>query len=139
MHAPVNLDVLHEMAELPKDQLFRYNPELNLKHYYDEESSTISLRVSRWRVPAVKKHIPAKAQNYITIAIRKGESLKDIKKRYKTTLRELYKANPESLAQIAKSGTLRIPVKVLRRAEAGKNPLVKPPIRMLADNRSLGM
>jgi membrane-bound lytic murein transglycosylase D len=139
VQTPINLDVLHEKAKLPKDQLFRYNPELNLKHYYDEKSSSISLRVSRWRVPAVKKHIPAKPQDYMTIAIRKGESLKDIKKRYKTTLRELYKANPESLVQIAKNGTLRIPVKVLRQAEAGKNPLVKPPIRMLADNSSLGL
>ncbi len=139
VHAPVNLDVLHEKAELPKDQLFRFNPKLNLKHYYEKKSSNISLRVSRWRVPAVRKHIPAKSQDYMTIAIRKGESLKDIKKRYKTTFRKLYKANPESLAQIARSGTLRIPLKVLRQAEAGKNPLVKPPVHMLADNSNMGL
>ncbi len=126
-------------AELPKDQLFRFNPELNLKHYYGKKSSTISLRVTSWRVPAVKKHIPAKPAEYMTISLRKGESLRDIKKRYKTTLRELYKVNPENLVQLAKSGTLRIPVKLLNRAEPEKNPLVKRPVRLVADNSDLGL
>lgn len=139
VQTPINLDVLHEKAELPKDQLYRYNPELNLKHYYGKKSSTISLRVTSWRVPAVKKHIPAKPAEYMTISLRKGESLRDIKKRYKTTLRELYKVNPENMVQLAKSGTLRIPVKLLNRAEPEKNPLVKRPVRLVADNSDLGL
>lgn len=134
VQTPINLDVLHEKAELPKDQLFRYNPELNLKHYYDEKSSTISLRVTRWRVPAVKKHLLTNPAKYLTVSIRDGERLKDIVKRYKTSVRELHQANSGNLTLLAKNGQLRIPAAVLKRVKAEKNPLVKPPIRLLADN-----
>jgi membrane-bound lytic murein transglycosylase D len=134
VQTPINLDVLHEKAELPKDQLFRYNPGLNLKHYYGKKSSVISLRVTRWRVPAVKKHLSAKPTEYMTISIREGESLQDIVRRYRTTISELYKANPGNLMQLAKGQMLHIPVKLLKRAKAERNPLVKPPTRLLADN-----
>ncbi len=131
---PVNLDMLHKKAELPKDQLFRFNPELNLKHYYGKKSAKISLRVTSWRVATVKKYIPAKSTKYMTISLRKGEKLRDIKKKYKATSHELLEANPGNLVQHVRSGTLRIPVKLLQRAKAEKNPLVKRPIHMLADN-----
>jgi membrane-bound lytic murein transglycosylase D len=131
---PVNLDELHEKAELPKDQLYRFNPELNLKHYYGKKKATITLRVTSWRVPAVKKHISAKPAEFMTISLRKGESLGTIKKRYKATSRELMTVNPGNLRQHVRNGTLRIPVKVLARAKAEKNPLVKRPVRMVASN-----
>jgi len=134
VRTPVNLDMLHEKAELPKDQLFRYNPELNLKHYYGKRSSTIFLRVTRWRLPAVKKHILTNPAEYLTISIREGERLKDIVKRYKTSVRELHQANSGNLTLLAKDGKLRIPIKVLKRVKAEKNPLVKRPVRMVADN-----
>jgi membrane-bound lytic murein transglycosylase D len=139
VHAPINLDVLHEQAELPKNQLFRFNPKLNLKHYFGKKSSAISLRVTRWRVPAVKKHIPVKPAEYMTIVIREGESLREIKKRYKTTAHKLHKVNPEKPMQLTKGQMLHIPVKQLKWVKAEKNPLIKPPIRMLADNSSLGL
>ena len=136
---PVNLDELHEKAELPKDQLFRFNPELNLKHYYGKKSAKISLRVTSWRVSAVKKHIPEKPTEYMTISLRKGENLGTIKKKYKATSRELLAVNPGNLRQHIRNGTLRIPVKVLKRAKAEKNPLVKRPVRMVADNSNLSL
>ena len=139
VQTPINLDVLHEKAELPKYQLFRFNPELNLKHYYDENASAISLRVTRWRVPAVKKHILTNPAEYLTISIREGERLKDIVKRYNTSVSELHQSNSGNLTLLAKAGKLRIPLSVLKRVQAGKNPLVKPPIRMLADNSSLSL
>ena len=137
VQTPVNLDVLHQKAELPKDQLFRFNPELNLKHYYGKKSSPIALRVTRWRVPAVKKHISEKPKTYMTIAIRKGERLKDIVKRYHTSVRELQQTNSGNLTQLARNGKLRIPAKLLKRVKAEKNPLVKAPVSMVADNSGL--
>jgi len=139
VQTPINLDTLHKKAELPKYQLFRFNPELNLKHYYDENASAISLRVTRWRVPAVKKHILTNPAEYLTISIREGERLKDIVKRYNTSVSELHQSNSGNLTLLAKAGKLRIPLSVLKRVQAGKNPLVKPPIRMLADNSSLSL
>lgn len=139
VQTPVNLDVLHKKAELPKHQLFRYNPKLNLKHYYDKKSSAISLRVTRWRVPAVKKHIPKNPADYLTISLRQGERLRDIVKKYNTSVSELHRSNSGNLTLLAKAGKLRIPLTVLKRVQAEKNPLVKPPIRMLADNSSLGL
>jgi len=125
LQTPVDLAHLHELAELPKDQIFRFNPKLKLKQYYDGKPQTLQLRISEVRLKLLKQQIPSEPNNYMTIKVAKGESLASISRRFNTSTYALRKDNPGISNRLTAGSRLRIPVKLMKRINAGHNPLVK--------------
>lgn len=123
LQTPVDLAHLHELAELPKDQIFRFNPQLKFGQYYDGKPQTIHLRIAKVRLKSLQPHI-AEPREHLTIKVAKGESLESISLRFRTSTYALLKNNPKA-SMFPKAGTrLRIPVKLMKRIDAKGNPLV---------------
>jgi len=124
VQTPVDLANMHELAELPKDQIFRFNPQLKFGQYYDGKPQTIHLRISTVRLKSLKPHISNPKQQ-LTIIVGKGENLQSISQRFKTSTYALLKVNPK-LSMFPKAGTrLNVPVKLMKRISAKGNPLIK--------------
>lgn len=121
---PIDLDHLHELAELPENQIFRFNPKLKLKHYYDQQPGTLSLRISKIRVSKVKKHIGDEAASHLTIET-KGESMIALARHLKVTTYSLQRDNPGIGIHPPAGTRIRLPAKVVRRLAAGHNPLAR--------------
>ncbi|ATX82209.1 membrane-bound lytic murein transglycosylase D [Mariprofundus ferrinatatus] len=124
LQTPVDLDHLQDLAGLPENQIFHFNPKLKLKQYYDGKPQTLSLRISKTRVARVKQHIPSKPSGHMMIETG-GESLTAISKRLKVSIQSLRSDNPGVAMQPAAGTRLRIPVKVLKRIRAERNPLAR--------------
>jgi len=124
LQTPVDLALLHETSELPENQIFHFNPKLKLKQYYDGKPQTLYLRISRTRLKKVRQNIPSEPSEYLTV-VAKGESLQSIGQRYKTSTYALRADNP-GIGMRPEAGTrVRIPVKVLKRINAERNPLAR--------------
>ncbi|ATX79404.1 LysM domain-containing protein [Mariprofundus aestuarium] len=124
LQTPVDLALLHQTSELPENQIFHFNPKLKLKQYYDGKPQTLYLRISQSRLKKVRQNIPPEPSEYLTV-VAKGESLQSISQRYKTSTYALRADNPD-IGMRPEAGTrIRIPVKVLKRINADRNPLAR--------------
>jgi len=134
IHSPVDLERLHAAAGLPKNQLFRFNPQLARMQYFQDRPKSLRLRISQTRLDRVNGLIPSRTSEKLSIRVLRGELVRDISKHYRISVYALKKANPKLVKGIRHGMRLRIPVKDLSRAKIADNPLVKPEPRMLADN-----
>jgi len=136
VQAPFDIDALQQKAELPTNQIFRFNPELKLNHYLDAEPTTLKLRISKTRINKVRKNLPSNPTEHMAVTVAKGESLYQISRRYNTTARLVRANNPGINTQLANTTKLRLPLKVVKRKGAEENPMIKPVSRqkMVADN-----
>jgi len=126
IYSPVDLERLHAAAGLPKNQLFRFNPQLVRMQYFQHRPKHLSLRISQIRVKRVRGMIAATSSENLSIRVLRGELLRDISKHYRVSVYTLKKANPQLARGIRHGMLLRIPVKALSRASIAANPLVKP-------------
>ncbi|MFQ5345665.1 MAG: transglycosylase SLT domain-containing protein [Mariprofundus sp.] len=136
VHSPVDLERLHTAAGLPKNQLFRFNPQLVRMQYFQDRPKTLNLRISQSRLKRISYAIPSGNSNKLSIHVLRGEKIRDISKRYRVSVYALKKANPTLGKGIRHGMRLRIPVKDLARARIADNPLIKPEPKMLAANAS---
>ena len=134
IHSPVDLERLHAAAGLPKNQLFRFNPQLVRMQYFQDRPKNLSLRISRSRLARVNNIISTRPSNKLSIHVLRGELVKDISKHYRVSVYALKKANPKLSKGIRHGMRLRIPLKDLTRARIADNPLIKPEPKILADN-----
>jgi len=134
IHSPVDLERLHAAAGLPKNQLFRFNPQLVRMQYFQDRPKNLSLRISQSRLARVNNIISTRSSNKLNIHVLRGELVRDISKHYRVSVYALKKANPKLAKGIRHGMRLRIPVKDLTRARVADNPLVQPEPKMLADN-----
>jgi len=134
IRSPVDLQRLHADAGLPKNQLFRFNPQLVRMQYFQHRPKSLSLRVSQIRVKRITGIISANTSEQLNIRVLRGEQLRDISKRYRVSVIALKKANPRLATGIKHGMLLRIPVRDLSRARITGNPLVKPGPRILVQN-----
>ncbi len=125
LQMPIDIAILQEKSELPKNQIFRFNPQLKLNQYYDGAPQTLELRISQIRVKTVQKHLPEKPLEHLSIVVAKGESLGRIGKNFGTTAFTIMAANPGT-NMWPKAGTaLRIPVALIKQVIPQHNPMVK--------------
>jgi len=125
LHTPVDIAQLQKISELPKNQIFRFNPKLKLNQYYDGKPQTLQLRISQIRVKKLQQHIPAGPVDHLTLEVAKGESIGRISKRFRTSPLKIMSANP-GISMWPKAGTrLRIPVALMKQAIPQDNPMVK--------------
>lgn len=125
LQTPIDLAQLHEKSKLPKNQIFRFNPQLKLNQYYDGKQQTLELRISQIRVNKVQMHLPSEPAAHLTVVVAKGESMNRISKRFSASLFTLVAANP-GIRMWPEVGThLRIPVELMRRIHPQNNPMVK--------------
>jgi len=125
VQTPIDIVQLQEKSELPKNQIFRFNPQLKLNQYYDEKPQTLELRISQIRVKKIQMHLPEKPLEHLTIVVAKGDNLGRIGKRFGTSAFTIMAANP-GINMWPKAGTqLRIPVELMKQAIPQHNPMVK--------------
>jgi len=134
IHSPVDLERLHAAAGLPRNQLFRFNPQLVRMQYFQDRPKNLSLRISQSRLARVNNIISTRSSNKLNIHVLRGELVRDISKHYRVSVYALKKSNPKLVKGIRHGMRLRIPVKDLTRAKIADNPLVKPEPKILADN-----
>lgn len=136
VQAPFDIDALQQKAELPKNQIFRFNPQLALNHYMDKKPKTLVLRISKIRVHKVKQSIPKTPTKHMSVGIEKGENLYQISRRYNTSVRLVRANNPGIKVQLQADIKLRLPLKLVKRKGAEENPMIKPisKTRMVASN-----
>ena len=96
LQTPVDLAHLQELAELPKDQIFRFNPQLKFGQYYDGKPQTIYVRISRVRLKSLKPHI-SEPNTHLTIKVGKGENLEMISQRFRTSTYAILKEDRKSV------------------------------------------
>ena len=136
IHSPVDLERLHVTAGLPKYQLFRFNPQLARMQYFQNRPKNLRLRISQTRLDRVNHLIPSGTSEKLSIRVLRGEQIKDISKHYHVSVYALKKANPKMANGIRHGMRLRIPLKDLKYAKIAANPLVKPELKILANNAS---
>ncbi len=136
VQTPIDIDALQAKAELPENQIFRFNPELRLNQYVDRKPKTLTLRISKSRVKKVKESIASTTRSHMTITIAKGESLDEISNRYNTSVQLVRANNPGIEVPLEAGQELRLPVKLIKRLDAEENPMLKPVSKqkMMADN-----
>ena len=135
VQAPVDLAKLHEKSNLPKHQIFRFNPKLALAQYYGDKKAELTLRISLRRVPAIKKHLPKEPPRYTVITVRKGETMRDICDAYGATIRDIREANRGlPPVRLVAGQKIRIPTRLLSDDHAKANPLAKPNPTLVASN-----
>ncbi|MDQ6982342.1 MAG: transglycosylase SLT domain-containing protein [Mariprofundus sp.] len=134
IHSPVDLERLHATAGLPKNQLFRFNPQLVHMQYFKDRPKNLSLRISQTRLDRINHIIPSRASDKLSIRVLHGEQIKDISKHYRVSVYTLKKANPKLAKGIRHGMRLHIPIKNLTRARIADNPLIKPEPKTLAGN-----
>ncbi len=134
IHSPVDLERLHAAAGLPKNQLFRFNPQLVHMQYFKDRPKNLRLRISQTRLDSVNNIISRKPSDKLNIRVLRGELVKDISKHYHLSVYALKKANPKLSKGIRHGMRLRIPLKDLTRAKIADNPLIKPELKILATN-----
>lgn len=125
INTPLNLEELHRKAELPINQIFRFNPELTLEQYFDGRPKKLSLRISQVRLTKVKQALANSAVDHLPIYITKDETVEALSSRYRTSNYTLLKYNPGLPATLKAGSEVRIPVSVVKRLAASKNPMLK--------------
>ncbi|EAU55690.1 lytic transglycosylase domain-containing protein [Mariprofundus ferrooxydans] len=134
IHSPVDLERLHNVAGMRKNQLFRFNPKLARMQYYHDRPKQLSLRITQKGAKRVHHIIPSAASNKLYIRVQRGESIAQISRHYRVSVYVLKKENPELVARGLRQGMrLNIPVKDLSRAKITANPLIKKPSPELAE------
>lgn len=127
IHSPVDLERLHNVAGMRKNQLFRFNPKLARMQYYHDRPKQLSLRITQSGAERVHHIIPSAASDKLRISVQRGESIANISRRYGVSVYVLKKENPELVAKGLRQGMqLNIPVKDLNRAKVTANPLIRP-------------
>ncbi|GAV20552.1 membrane-bound lytic murein transglycosylase D [Mariprofundus micogutta] len=136
VQTPIDINALQTRAELPENQIFRFNPQLKLNQYVDGKPKALKLRISKTRVKKVKQSIASIERSHMTITIAKGDDLSDISSRYNTSTHLIRANNPGLQTPLATGQKLRLPVKLLKRADAEENPMLKDVSKqkMVADN-----
>jgi len=134
VRSPVDLERLHAAAGLPKNQLFRFNPQLARMQYFQDRPKKLKLRISQSRLGRVNHIIPARTSDKLSIHVLRGERIRDISKHYRVSVYALKKANPKLSKGIKHGMHLYIPAENLTRARIADNPLVKPGPKILAVN-----
>ena len=125
LQTPVDIADLQELAELPTNQIFRFNPKLKLNQYYDGKPQLLSLRISQVRLKKLQQHIPEEPIEYLTITVAKGDNIGAISHRFNTSMRTILADNP-GIALWPKAGSkLRIHVKLMQQMNPENNPMVK--------------
>ncbi len=126
VQTPIDIHALQENAGLPANQIFRFNPELRLARYLDQKPATLSLRISRIRVKAVKQQLPAQRPRYMNITIKQGEHLSTIGRRFHIGVRQLLAYNPGTPKHPEAGHKIRLPISLIKHAIAQENPLISP-------------
>lgn len=136
VQTPIDVDALQAKAELPENQIFRFNPKLRLNQYVDSKPKTLNLRISKSRVKKVKQSMASTTRSHMTVTVARGEDLNELSKRFNTSVQLVKANNPGIQTPLVSGQKLRLPVKLIKRVEAEENPMIKPVSRqkMMADN-----
>ncbi len=126
LQTPIDLAALHQVAGLPRQQIFKFNPRLKLAQYLDHSHHTIALRTSLRRVRAIKTSLPKQSDHTILITVAEGETLLALQSHYRVTRNHLRQLNPSLGNQIHPGQQLRIPLKQTARIQPAANPLAHP-------------
>ena len=134
VQTPVDLAELSRSSGLPANQLFRFNPELELVQYFDHKRQPLHLRVSATRMKTLQQRLPKKRSKDLIIRVARGETLKQISRRYHVSVYQLARNNHDFSSKLRAGQKLRIPASAIGNLTAVKNPLVKPAAKLLTRN-----
>jgi len=134
LHIPVDLAALQRASGLPARQIYRFNPKLQLQQYFNHARQTISVRIPTHRVNRVANNLPKSASADLTITIIRGETLRQISRRYHVSVYQLQHANRHFSSKLKPGQQLRIPASAIGHIASMKNPLVREEPKLLAKN-----
>ncbi len=96
VNAPVDLNQLESIAGLEKNELFHLNPGLDYQHYTNRD---LNLHLPEENIEqlqlALKESPDIFKPKFITVTIKKGDSLWKIARRHHTSIRYLKRLNPK--------------------------------------------
>ncbi|WP_238701342.1 lytic transglycosylase domain-containing protein [Mariprofundus erugo] len=124
VQTPVDLERLHTVVALPKNQLFLLNPKLGKMQYFQNSPATISLRISQKRIDRLRQAMVQDSADHLTIRVGQGETIRDISRHYQVSVNELKRTNPNMNRDIKPGMVLQIPLRALTRIKVSDNPLL---------------
>jgi len=121
LHAPIDINMLAQAADISRDDLFRFNPGLDHSQYLNVSVTLYAPETMYVRILAsASDAVPA----HIHIRIRPGDNLWTLAKKYHTTLRHLKHINPHIAHLLRPGRSLRVPAKRFNAAAPLPNPML---------------
>ncbi len=124
--APVDLNQIEKVSGLPKHEIFRLNPEFDYQQYIQHDISVHLPPTHAARLKAALAQTPNMFKpKYISVRIRKGDSLWKLAKKHHTSVAYLKKLNPKLHGVLSIGKTITVPASgSLTVASSKPNPLL---------------
>ncbi|MDX8384215.1 MAG: LysM peptidoglycan-binding domain-containing protein [Ghiorsea sp.] len=126
LQAPIDLNHVAQVADLEKNEMFRFNPGLDYQHYL-HHNITIHLPQEKTALlqQALLDNPDIFKPKHISIMSKKGDSLWKIAKRYHTSIRQLRRLNPKLKHTLSIGEQLTVPAHTnYASSRARSNPLL---------------
>jgi len=121
LHSPVDMTILEKKLNLPKDYLFKLNPQLHYSQYFHGSVSIHVPHDLQHKIQMVQKQYHPQ---YIHVRIRSGDSLWRLAKHYDTSISHLKALNPRLPKVLQLGHRIKVPAHGYGRATARLNPLL---------------
>ncbi|MDQ6994623.1 MAG: LysM peptidoglycan-binding domain-containing protein, partial [Mariprofundaceae bacterium] len=121
LNAPVDISILEKKLALPKNYLFKLNPQLHYSQYFH---GSVTLHIPLHLQDRLLKVQQQYRPHYIHVRIRSGDSLWRLAKHYHTTITHLKHLNPHLAKTLHLGHRIKVPAHGYGRATARLNPLL---------------
>jgi len=118
---PVDIHLLASLSGIEKNDIFRFNPSLNLAQYLAE---SVTIHVPESKHEQVKENISQSGPKFVYATVKKGNSMWSIAKAHGTDVRTIKQLNRGTSNVLRIGQKLKVPANQLAKASANINPLL---------------
>lgn len=121
LQPPVDVIRLVEIADMEKEEIFRFNPSLNQAQYMKRP---VSIHVPVSKYSQLKAKMKLAGPKYHQLTIREGDSLWKIARAINTSIDNLRQLNPGVVTKLSIGQKLKVPANKVAQASPSPNPLL---------------